>query len=129
MNFELGSSSNPTHFKHHLASLHMRLSQFISDRFQSTQRLRTIATFFDFGRAYDRVWYTGLLIKMSKMCVPRRFTEWQSSWFINRTARVRENGSIGPSRTFKDGSTIIFTIYIDDLLAEFEKNTFVSAKC
>ena len=30
----------------------------------------------------------GLLIKMSKMGVPCHFTEWLSSWFINRTARV-----------------------------------------
>ena len=44
------------------------------------------------------------------------------------------NGSIDPSRTNKEGlsqgsviSPLIFTIYIDDLLAEFVKDTFVSA--
>ena len=31
---------------------------------------------------------TGFLMTMSKMGVPRHFTEWLSSWFINRTARV-----------------------------------------
>ena len=81
----------------------LRPSQFISDGLQSTQRRRTIATFFDFSRAYDRVWRTGLLMKISKIGVPRRFTEWLSSWSINRTARVRVNGYIGPSRSFKEG--------------------------
>ena len=56
----------------------LRLSEFISDGFQSTQRRRIIVTFFDFSLAYDRVWRTGLLIKMSKMGVPRRSTEWLS---------------------------------------------------
>ena len=63
-------------------------SQFISDGVQSTQRQRTIATLFDISGAYDHVWRTGLLMKMSKIGIPRRFTEWLSSWFINRTARV-----------------------------------------
>ena len=44
------------------------------------------------------------------------------------------NSSIDPSRTFKEGlpqgsvlSPLHFTIFINDLLAEFEKDTFVSA--
>ena len=97
------------------------------------QGRRTIANFFDLSRAYDRVWPTGLLMKMSNMGVPPRFTEWLSSWFIHRTASVRLNGSIGPSRTFMDGLPqgsvifpIIFAIYIYSLVAEFEKDTFVS---
>ena len=72
-------------------------------------------------------------MKMSKMGVPRHFTEWLSSWFINRTARARVNGSIFLSRTFKEGLPkgfiilpLLFTIYIDVLLTEFEKDTFVS---
>ena len=72
-------------------------------------------------------------MKISKMGVPRRFTVWLSSWFINRTARVRVNDSIGPSGTFKEVlpqgfvlSPLLFTIYLNDLLAEFGKDTFVS---
>ena len=58
---------------------YLRVSQFISDGFQSTQRRSTIATFFDFSRAHDSVWRMGLLMEMSTMGVPRRFTEWLSS--------------------------------------------------
>ena len=72
-------------------------------------------------------------MKMSKIGVPRHFTEWLSSWFINRTASVRVNGSIDPSSTCKEGlpqgsvmSPLLFTIYVNDLLSEFE-DTFVSA--
>ena len=74
-------------------------------------------------------------MEMSIMGIPLRFTEWLFSWFINHAARVRVNGPIGRSRTFSEGLLpqgsvlfpLLFTIYIDDLLAEFEKDTFVSA--
>ena len=72
-------------------------------------------------------------MKISKMGVPCRFTAWLS-WFINHTARVLVNLSIGLSRTFKGRSApglhplrLLFTIYINDLQAEFEKDTFVTA--
>ena len=93
----------------------------------------TIAIIFNISRAYDRVWRTGLLMSIPKMGAPRPFTGWLSSWLIERTARVRENISIGPSKTFKEGQAQgsvhyppLFTIYIDDLQAKIEKNTFVS---
>ena len=83
------------------STIDLWLSQFISDGLQSTQSRRNVATFLDFSRAYDHVWRTGLLMNISKIGVLIRFTEWLSSWFINRTVRVRVNGSMGPSRTFK----------------------------
>ena len=39
----------------------LRLSQFVMDGFQSKQRLRSIAAFFDFSKAYDQVWRANLL--------------------------------------------------------------------
>ena len=48
-------------------------SQFISHGFLSTQCWHTIAIFIDFSRAYDRVWCAGLLVKMLKMGISRRF--------------------------------------------------------
>ena len=73
-------------------------------------------------------------MKMTKMDVLRRFTKWLSSWFINRNARLRENGSIGPSITFMEGLRqgafllpLLITIYKNNLLTEFQKDTIVSA--
>ena len=81
----------------------LRLSQHISDGFQSSERLRTRMTLFDFSKAYDRVWRTGLLQKMHLLGIPARFLVWISSWQTNRQARVRLNAKVGRSRTFKEG--------------------------
>ena len=87
-----------------------------------------------YRRAHDRISCTGLLMKMSKMGVPRRFIEWLSSRFVNRTASVRVNGYIGLNTPFQVGLSqgsiffsLLFTIYLDDILDEFEDDTFVSA--
>ena len=45
----------------------LQLSQFVTDGFQSSQRRRTVATFFGFSRAYDGVWLTGLLLTRLKV--------------------------------------------------------------
>ena len=112
----------------------LRLSQFISDGFQSTQRERCIATLFDFSKAYDTVWRTGLLTKMVDLGIPLRFVQWTSSWLTNRIARVRVNGGIGRPRVMKEGlpqgavlSPLLFIVYINDLLGKFEEGTMVSA--
>ena len=51
----------------------LRLSPFISDGFLSTQRQRTVATFFDFILEYDRVLRIVLVMKMLKMGDPRLY--------------------------------------------------------
>ena len=108
----------------------LRLSQHISDGFQSSERLRTGMTLFDFSKAYDRVWRTGLLQKMHLLGITARFLVWISSWLTNQHARVRVNAKVGRSRTFKEGlpqglflSPLLFVIYIKDLLMQFEDTT------
>ena len=66
--------------------------------------------------------------------IPARFLVWISSWLTNRQARVRVNAKVGRSRTFKEGlpqgsvlSPLLFVIYINDLLMQFEDTTLVSA--
>ena len=78
----------------------LRLSQLVSDGFQSTNKERT-ALLFDYSKAYDTVWRTGLLQKMLDIGVPLRFVQWTTAWLTNRIAHVQLNGVNGrclPSR-------------------------------
>ena len=66
----------------------LRLSQFVSDGLQSTNKERTVLMLCDYSKAYDTVWRTGLLQKMLDIRVPLRFVQWTTAWLTNRIARV-----------------------------------------
>ena len=110
----------------------LRLSQHISDGFQSSERLRTGMTLFDSSKAMIG---SGEQIYCKRyLGIPARFLVWISSWLTNRQARVRVNAKVGRSRTFKEGlpqgsvlSPLFFVIYINDLFMKFEDTTLVSA--
>ena len=112
----------------------LKLSQFVSDGFQSTNKERTVHMLFDYSKAYDTVWRTGLLQKMLDIGVPLRFVQWTTAWLTNCIARVQLNGVTGRCRTFKEGlpqgsvlSPLLFVLYINDLLGNFSESTMVSA--
>ena len=95
---------------------------------------RTVLMLFDYSKAYDIVWRTGLLQKMLDIGVPLRFVQWSTAWLTNRIARVLLNGVTGRCRSFKEGlpqgsvlSPILFVLYINDLLRNFSESTMVSA--
>ena len=112
----------------------LRLSQFVSDGFQSTNKERTVLMLFDYSKVYDTVCRTGLLQKMLDIGIPLRFVQWMTAWLTNRIARVQLNGVTGRCRTFREGlpqgsilSPLLFVLYINDLLGSFSESTMVSA--
>ena len=112
----------------------LRLSQFVSDGLQSTNKERTVLMLFDYSNAYDTVWRTGLLQKMLDIGIPLRFVQWSTAWLTNRIARVQLNWVTGRCRTFKEGlpqgsvlSPLLFVLYVNDLLWNFSESTMVSA--
>jgi hypothetical protein len=76
----------------------LRMSQHISDGFQRKPAQRTLLTLFDYSKAYDTVWRTGLLTKMESLGVPRSFRAWVKAWLQHRTARVRVDEVEGRDR-------------------------------
>ena len=70
---------------------------------------------------------------MLKIGIRHRLTKWLSSCFINRTAIVRVNGSIGPIQLSRmvfpsaPSLLLLFAINTNDLLAEYKDDTFLSA--
>ena len=112
----------------------LRLFQFVSDGFQSTNKERTVLMLFDYSKAYYTVCRTDLLQKMLDIRVLLRFVQWTTAWLTNRIARVQLNGVTGRCRTFKDGlpqgsvlSLLLFVLNINDLLGIFSESTMVSA--
>ena len=112
----------------------LRLSQFVRDGFQLTNKEQTVLMLFDYSKAYDTVWRTGLLQKMLDIGVPLRFVQWTTAWLTNCIARVQLNGVTGRCRTFKEGlpqgsvlSLLLFVLNINGLLRNFSESTMVSA--
>jgi len=51
----------------------LKLVQHATDQIQSTEESsKTIAAFFDYEKAYDKVWRDGLIMKMLNMKIPMR---------------------------------------------------------
>ena len=89
---------------------------------------------FDYSKANDTVWRTGLLQKMLDIGVPLRFVQWTTAWLTNRIARIQLNGVTGRCRIFKEGlpqdsvlSPLHFVLYINDLLGNISESNMVSA--
>ena len=100
----------------------LRLSQFVSDGFQSTNKERTVLMLFDYSKAYDTVWITGLLQKLLDIGVPLRFVQWTMAWLTNRIARVQLNGVTGMPY-LQGRTTAMFSTFTATLCALHQRSS------
>ena len=94
---------------------------------------RMIATFYDYEKAFDKVWRDGLIHKMINLGIPRRFVKYVRYFLSSRTTRVEVNGRWSSEFTLKEGlpqgssiSPILFLIYINDIDVDLDPLTIAS---
>ena len=80
-----------------------KLFQEASDNMHDNKRKRTVATFFDYEKAYDKVWRDGLLWKMIELGVPQRFCTYVRHFLSSRQTRVEVNNTWSKEFTLKEG--------------------------
>jgi ribonuclease HI len=109
----------------------LRLSQDICDGFQA--RERTVLALFDFAKAYDKVWRTGLLHKLLEMGLSGTMVNWVRAWLANRRATVMVEQQESRSVLMREGlpqgsvlSPLLFLVYINDVMSEFPLEARVS---
>ena len=111
----------------------LRLSQSISDGFQSVPSQRTALALLGYSKAYDKVWREALLDKLISIGLPRRYTVWLAGFFRNRLASVRVAGRRGRRILFRQGlpqgsvlSPLLFLFFVNDVKSVVPERVFVS---
>ena len=100
-----------------------KLVQMASDKMhENDDGTATIVTFFDFSRAYDKVWREGLLSKMIKLNVPYRFIKYTRLFLSARKTMVEINGTQSNKFYLNEGlpqgsaiSPMLFLLFINDI--------------
>lgn len=94
---------------------------------------RTIATFFDYAKAFDKVWRTGLLFKMQELGLPVRYIRYVRNFLSGRKTRVEVNGTRSREFRLDEGlpqgssiSPILFIIFINDIDVDLDIDTAAS---
>jgi ribonuclease HI len=102
----------------------IRITQSISDSFQSKPAKRTMMVLIDYSKAYDRVWRQDLLLDMIDLGLPMQLVKWVSAFINRRTAQVKYNGVLSRKVVLQQGlpqgavlSPLLFLFYINGLSA------------
>ena len=108
----------------------VKLVQLATDRMQNTDgEVATLVTFFDFERAYDKVWREGLISKMIKLNVPYNFIKYTRLFLSARKTMVEINGVRSKEFVLNEGlpqgsaiSPLMFLLFINDITEYLPKN-------
>jgi len=107
----------------------LKLVQMASDKIHENEEgTTTLVTFFDFSRAYDKVWREGLLSKMIKIGVPFQFIKYTRNFLSARKTVVEINGVKSNTFYLNEGlpqgsaiSPLLFLLFINDI-TEFTRD-------
>lgn len=108
----------------------LKLVQSATDELHKERGAGTIVTFFDFEKAFDKVWREGLINKMIKLGIPYRFISYVRRFLSARRTCVDSNGTRSRNFYLNDGlpqgssiSPILFLIFINDIDGEIGNHT------
>ena len=79
-----------------------KLVQNASDNMHEKEKKRTVVIFFDYEKAYDKVWRDGLLTKMDDLEVPQRFTTYVRHFLSRRKTKVEVNNARSKAHSRRD---------------------------
>ena len=99
----------------------------------SNDNPRTMATFFDYKKAYDKVWRDGLIFKMQQLNIPDRYIRHVRHFLSGRKTCVEVNRvrseNFRLERGLPQGSSIsplLFLIFINDIDVDLNADTTAS---
>ena len=97
-----------------------RLTQKVIDGFHREQQ--TTAIFIDLQQAYDRIWKTGLLLKMQNMGIKGNLYFWIKSFLTDRLIQTKYNSALSSKAVQEEGlpqgstlSCTLFLIFLNDI--------------
>ena len=112
----------------------LKLTQSATDQMQGVKGERaTLVTFFDYEKAFDKVWRFGLLYKMQELDLPRKFVKYTRSFLSGRRTTVEVNNVKSQRFLLKEGlpqgsaiSPLLFLVFTNDIDANLSNETLAS---
>ena len=112
----------------------LKLTQSATDQIHSRKENNaTVVTFFDYEKAYDKVWRDGLLHKLIALGIPWRYTRYVRNFLSGRRTMVDVNGTRSKTFILKEGlpqgsaiSPLLFLVFINDIDVDLSMETLAS---